>query len=138
MKRILSMTMLALVALMGPRLAYGQSGVPLWTNLYNGPGDYDDEAGAIAVDSGANALSQINTTTPALVLLDLDLPDINGMDVLSGIRKEFKGVKVIMLTNQSNPFIRKVCMSLGASYFFDKSTEFEKLPEAFQELLAAC
>src|SRR6266478_1199935 len=35
--------------------ANGQGGVPLWTNYYNGPGNYDDEAEAITVDSSGNA-----------------------------------------------------------------------------------
>ncbi len=32
-------------------VAYSESGVPLWTNLYNGPGDYGDSALAVAVDA---------------------------------------------------------------------------------------
>jgi uncharacterized delta-60 repeat protein len=35
-------------------IAYSSAGVALWTNYFNGPGDYDDEAAAIAVDSGGN------------------------------------------------------------------------------------
>ena len=35
-------------------IKYSNSGVPLWTNLYNGPGDYEDFAWALAVDSSGN------------------------------------------------------------------------------------
>jgi DNA-binding NarL/FixJ family response regulator len=87
-----------------------------------------------AVNNGIEALNFLKTWTPDVVLLDVIMPGLNGIDVLSDIKKQYPGVKVIMLTNQSNPFVRKVCMNLGASYFFDKSTEFEKLPEALQQL----
>src|SRR5262245_58494065 len=35
-------------------VAYSNTGAPLWTNLYNGPGNDHDEARAIALDSGGN------------------------------------------------------------------------------------
>jgi hypothetical protein len=37
-------------------IAYSRSGVPLWTNRYNGPGNSDDNARAIAVDSDGNVI----------------------------------------------------------------------------------
>jgi hypothetical protein len=41
---------------------------------------------------------------------------------------------VIMLTNYPYPQYRKKCLGLGADYFFDKSTEFEKVTELFKQL----
>jgi hypothetical protein len=42
-----------------------------------------------------------------------------------------------MLTNY--PFLqyRKTCLEAGASYFFDKSSEFEKIPQALEQLTTA-
>ncbi len=37
-------------------LAYSPAGVPLWTNRYNGPGNYADEAQALAVDNSSNVI----------------------------------------------------------------------------------
>jgi DNA-binding NarL/FixJ family response regulator len=87
--------------------------------------------------NGNEVTDFLKTEIPDVVLLDVIMPGINGMDVLSYIKKEYAGVQVIMLTNQANPYTRKLCMNLGASYFFDKSTEFEKLPEALEQLSAA-
>jgi DNA-binding NarL/FixJ family response regulator len=66
---------------------------------------------------------------PDIVILDIQLPDGSGIDVLSKIKKENSRVIVIMLTNYPYTVIRKRCMELGADYFFDKSTEFEKVFE---------
>jgi len=84
--------------------------------------------------NGSEVMSFLKTIIPDVVLLDVIMPGMNGMDVLSDIKKKYAGVKVIMLTNQTNPFIRKLCFSLGATNFLDKSTEFEKLPETLLQL----
>src|SRR5687768_7811375 len=41
---------------------------------------------AVAVDSGSLALTQLSRTLPDLVLLDINLPDINGLDILRQVR----------------------------------------------------
>ena len=46
--------MTASLLLLCPASAHAQGGVPLWTNRYNGPADFDDLASAIAVDKAGN------------------------------------------------------------------------------------
>jgi hypothetical protein len=48
---------IALVAfVLCPAAAHSQGGIPLWTNRYNGPGNGDDHANAVAVDSSNNVI----------------------------------------------------------------------------------
>jgi DNA-binding NarL/FixJ family response regulator len=39
-----------------------------------------------------------------------------------------------MLTNFAHPQYRKKCEEAGADFFFDKSTEFDKLPQALEQV----
>ena len=71
---------------------------------------------------------------PAVLILDIQLPDGSGIDVLEKIKSENSGIKIIMLTNYPSLPFRKKCMEAGADYFFDKSTEFEKVFEVLKEL----
>jgi len=74
----------------------------------------------------------IDKEQPDIAILDIQLPDGSGIDLLSKIKNMRKETVVIMLTNYPYSIIRKRCDELGADYFFDKSTEFEKVLEVLE------
>ncbi len=80
------------------------------------------------------ALTAIKTLHPDVVILDIRMPGGSGMDVLQDIKKDKQTPLVIILTNYPYPQYRKKCMDLGADFFFDKSTEFEKVTALFKQL----
>lgn len=71
---------------------------------------------------------------PDAVILDIRMPGGNGIDVLKTIRRRNPGPGVIVMTNYPYPQYMKKCLDLGADYFFVKSTDFEKIPAALEEL----
>jgi len=71
---------------------------------------------------------------PDVVLLDINLPGMNGVEVLKEIKKLNGDTKVMMLTNYSDLHHRKRCKEAGADYFFDKSIEFEKVPDTLTQI----
>jgi DNA-binding NarL/FixJ family response regulator len=70
-----------------------------------------------------------------IVLLDINLPDRNGIDLLRYIRQHHPSVVVIMCSNQSSSFYRNLCTRIGANYFIDKSAEFESIPDVVMRIL---
>lgn len=82
------------------------------------------------------SISKIPEVTPDVVVLDIRMPGGSGIDVLSHIKKVLPDVVVIILTNYPLSQYRKKCMELGADYFFDKATEFEKVLEVVKQLQA--
>lgn len=81
----------------------------------------------------ARAVKQLD---PDIVILDIRLPFGSGMDILRFIRNLKSSCKVIVLTNYPYPQYREKCMALGADYFFEKSTEFEKAFKVVEQLAA--
>lgn len=73
------------------------------------------------------AFDAICEAKPDIVTLDIELIGGSGIDVLRQIKNKNRSTVVIMLTNNSTPPYRRKCMEAGADYFFDKSTDFEKL-----------
>jgi DNA-binding NarL/FixJ family response regulator len=85
----------------------------------------------------AEAIQAIQRLKPDVVILDIRMPAGSGIGVLRSLQQYPDKPKFIMLTNY--PFLqyRKTCLEAGASYFFDKSSEFEKIPQALEQLTAA-
>ena len=74
-----------------------------------------------------SAIEGILRTHPDSVVLDIQLSGGSGIEVLRKVRSVDPGIVFIMLTNHANPQYRRICMEAGASYFLDKSSEFENV-----------
>jgi DNA-binding NarL/FixJ family response regulator len=81
-----------------------------------------------------DAIESIHKLKPDLVILDIRMPGGSGIDVLQRIKKELPRIKVIVFTNYPYSQYRKRCMELGADFFFAKSTSFEEVVNAINEL----
>lgn len=72
---------------------------------------------------------------PDAVILDLQMKNGNGLEVLEAIKSIHPETIVIVLTNYPYPQYRRKCFAAGADYFLDKSSEFQKIPEILREYM---
>jgi two-component system catabolic regulation response regulator CreB len=70
--------------------------------------------------SGLDALAEAERIAPALVLLDIGLPDLNGLDVFKRLRERSPDVPVVFLTARSDEIDRVVGLELGADDYVAK------------------
>ena len=80
------------------------------------------------------AISLLHKLKPDVMVVDIEMPGGNGIDLLVDVKKQRKPPLVIVLTNLSDPQYRKKCMDVGADFFFDKSIEFDKVAEVLRHL----
>ncbi|MCP4011136.1 MAG: response regulator, partial [Proteobacteria bacterium] len=80
------------------------------------------EAGyeALHADSGEQGLQEIEKSAPDLLVLDLMLPGINGLEVCKHVRKENERIPVLMLTAKSTELDRVLGLELGADDYLSK------------------
>lgn len=78
-------------------------------------------------------LDRINEYDPDTVILDIHLSGRCGIEILKNIKKQKRKIRVIILTANSNPKYREVCMKHGANNFVDKIKDFEKIPKILLE-----
>jgi DNA-binding NarL/FixJ family response regulator len=78
-------------------------------------------------ENGVDALQLIRENEPDLAILDIRMPEMNGIEVLKKIRKLKMKTKVCMLTNYPYPQYKKRCLETGADYFLSKTEEFEDI-----------
>lgn len=81
-----------------------------------------------------NAVKVITETTPDIVILDLNFQQNRAYELLRKIHKNFRNIKVIVLSIHIETEIKRQSLSLGASYFFDKYHEFEKIPAVINSI----
>lgn len=77
--------------------------------------------------SGSNALDQLDSFRPHLVLLDIRMPGMNGIEVLKAIKQRAPEVGVIMVTAASDNEIGRQTLALGAADYMMKPFSFEQL-----------
>ncbi len=77
--------------------------------------------------SGGEALEVLRHEKPDTVILDIHLPDQNGITLLKMFKSRYPEMTVIMLTNLDDPRYRQQCRRLGADHFLSKAGEFEKI-----------
>lgn len=75
-----------------------------------------------------HAVRYFETYQPKIALLDINLPDKSGIELLKYVKFQAPETKVIMLTNQSGDYYREQCLKMGADYFLDKSLDFDRIP----------
>jgi two-component system response regulator DevR len=84
----------------------------------------------------SEALASVRADPPALVILDMNLPDGLGMDIIKLLKQLSPAVLIAVFTIDANPIRRQACLALGADWFFEKATETDALLEVVRQLAA--
>ncbi|HET6273496.1 MAG TPA: sigma-54 dependent transcriptional regulator [Bacteroidota bacterium] len=79
-----------------------------------------------AVD-GVTAINAVQTRLYHVVLCDVKMPKVDGVEVLKFIKANFPGIEVIMLTGAGDIKIAVECIQLGAFHFITKPTTTDEL-----------
>jgi DNA-binding NarL/FixJ family response regulator len=78
---------------------------------------------------GWEVLRKAQTLEPDLILLDLGLPNLNGLEAAKRIRQVLPGVKIIFLTATNDPDVVEACLSAGGQgYVLKTDAGTELLP----------
>jgi len=70
---------------------------------------------------------------PEVMILDLKMPGIDGIEVLRRVKAENPDIQVIILTGHGSEEDRKVCMELGAFAYLHKPVDIEVLSRTLRE-----
>lgn len=81
----------------------------------------------VEAETELEAVRGILERRPDVVVLDLALAKGSGVEVLRQVKAAQPAIKVIVLTNKTEPQYRNRCMALGADRFLDKARDFGKL-----------
>jgi DNA-binding NarL/FixJ family response regulator len=83
---------------------------------------------------GDEVARSVARTRPDVVLLDIRLPDVDGLTVLGQLRKEHPSVKVVMLSGISDPAVEREALALGAAGYLGKGAELDSIAACIRRL----
>jgi DNA-binding NarL/FixJ family response regulator len=72
--------------------------------------------------NGKEAFSQIRLDLPHIILMDIRLPEQNGLELTQEIKKLHPQIIIIIFTNYDLPEYRKAAFEKGADFFYSKSS----------------
>lgn len=95
--------------------------------------------------SGAEALAQAKTFHPSLILLDVDMPGMNGAETLAALKDDAlsRDAKIVFLTNLGGPediqksFNERISKEIGAAGYIKKTTDLEIIAEEIKKYIPA-
>ncbi len=86
---------------------------------------------------GLQALEKVNSFQPQCVLLDIRMPNKNGVEVLKEIKSSHPETAVIMTTAVAAQESKQECLEAGAHAYLIKPIDFKFLQEQIKEALEA-
>lgn len=90
--------------------------------------------------SGAEALAYLETNMPDLILMDIEMPEMNGKEVVKIIKanSRWEAVPIVFLTADSNPMTEAECLTFGAHDFITKPFVPDVMRSRVGKILEAC
>ncbi|OLC83561.1 MAG: hypothetical protein AUH66_02370 [Acidobacteria bacterium 13_1_40CM_4_57_6] len=97
--------------------------------------DFEEQFEIVGTASdGLSVLSQAERLCPDLVLTDLSMPRMTGLEAAMQLRKSFPEVRILIFTELNGLLLREECLQSGVDGFVEKSQMPEKLMEEVRRL----
>lgn len=97
---------------------------------------FTDGTSALAFLLGEDRSGRVNSSNPMLILLDLNLPDMTGVDILKIIKENeyLKRAPVVILTTTDDQREIQRCYDLGCNVYITKPVNYEGFSNAIRQL----
>ncbi len=89
----------------------------------------------IEADNGRFGLEMAERESPDVIIVDLLMPDMDGIEFLKAIREKAITIPVIVLTSDIQDTTRDLCLKLGARSFLNKPLRTDDLIPAIRKVL---
>ncbi|MEI6947843.1 response regulator transcription factor [Paraflavisolibacter sp. H34] len=85
-------------------------------------------------EDGKDLLQKLQTNRPDVLLMDIRMPEVDGLNAISQIRKEYEQLKIIVLTMYDELEMITQIMTMGANAYLTKTSD----PEEIHQAIVSC
>lgn len=93
----------------------------------------DDKFEVIAVNSGKDAMNVLDQLPVSMVLTDVRMPEVSGLELLQKIKEKYPSTKVVIMTAYGSSDVQKAANSRGCFQYIEKPFEINDLREIILE-----
>lgn len=91
------------------------------------------DMGCVVAYDGASALELVRNDAPEVMIIDLKMPEIDGMQILKEVKEFDSRIEVIVLTGHGSDEDKQMCMDLGAFGYMQKPVDINFLSQTLKE-----
>ena len=91
------------------------------------------DMGSLVAYDGESALNMISKDDPEVMILDLNMPGIDGIEVLRRVKKTRPEIAVIILTGHGSEKDKETCLKLGAFAYLQKPVDIDVLSDTLKQ-----
>ncbi|WP_309381068.1 response regulator transcription factor [Cerasicoccus frondis] len=88
--------------------------------------------------NGQEACEVYRTNTPTMVLMDVNMPGMNGIETLQELRRTDPDAVVVMMTSMTSRKMVEASIDSGAAHFIRKDTPMKEIESIIRDILASC
>ncbi|ATM01005.1 DNA-binding response regulator [Aeromonas sp. CA23] len=85
-------------------------------------------------DNGIDALKAVEEFTPDVIVLDIDIPMLDGFEVIKRLRRSYPDIKILVITASSSDSFSVRCFYAGANGFLRKTDSIDLLPNVIKQI----
>lgn len=90
------------------------------------------EMGSVVAYDGESAMALVQEDDPEVMIIDLKMPDIDGIEILKKVKRTRPEIEVIVLTGHGSEKDRQMCLKLGAFAYLQKPVDINLLSETLR------
>ncbi len=94
-----------------------------------------DKYEVLVANNGKEALNHLKKNDIDLVISDIRMPDINGLDLLVRVKKDYPKIKFIIMTAYGSPEVQREANRRGSIYYIEKPFEITEIRKMIIELI---
>ena len=95
----------------------------------------DDEFEVYSANNGRQALELINGLDIDLLITDIQMPDMDGLELIREVYKKYPSIKMLAMSGAGDHYL-KAAKSFGASYVLNKPVEIDELISAIHKVIS--
>ena len=118
----------------GPLRVFVCDDAPSFRDLLRLSLEQDGDLAIVGEAENAEQLGEIGRAEPDVVLLDVSLPDVNGLEALAGVKHLAPEAGVVVLSSFSAEEMEPKALAAGADRYLDKRASFEEIRTVVREV----